>query len=278
MKHGILATSLRNFLPILLAGTLLCAMPARAEDYTDIWWSNPKEDGWGVNFIQSQDFIFATFFVYGPAPAKTPIWYAGNLSRSADGTNFSGGLYLTTGTGIGAPWNPADHPPALQVGTATFTHDDTTSGTLVYTVNTGTQIITVTKSIVRQTLSHIALGGGYYGSAYIAYSGCKNQANNIPLVTNFDAQVTQFLNNTLQIDWIYAGNDTCTFAGTYVQEGLLFRVPTASYVCKSGANTTLNTTATIYEMRATSIGIEGRWFAQSAHGCVEDSKFSAIFP
>ena len=279
MKRGTLTTSLRTSLSLLLAFTLLCALPARADDYTDIWWSNPKEDGWGVNMIQSQDFIFATFFVYGPAPAKTPIWYAGNLSRSTDGTNFSGGLYLTTGTGIGAPWNPADHPDAIRVGTATFTPADTTSGALVYTVNTGAQVLTVTKSIVRQTLTSIAIGGNYFGTAVVVHSGCKTSSDNGTVLTDFDPVISQSTNGQLQLDFLYAGNENCTFAGTYAQEGQLFRVPVASYVCKNGSTTTVNTTATLYEMKATSIGFEGRWFVQdSGGGCVETGKFATVFP
>ena len=270
--------SLHTLLKIAFAGALLCAMPARADDYTDIWWSNPKEDGWGVNFIQSQDFIFATFFVYGPAPAKTPIWYAGTLSRSADGTNFTGPLSLTTGTGIGVPWNPADHS-ATTVGTATFTPADTTSGSLVYTVTTDTRIITVTKSIVRQTLTPIAVGGNYYGTAVVVHSGCKTSSNNGTVLTDFDPTISQSTNGQLQLDFLYAGNENCTFVGTYAQEGLLFRVPVASYVCKNGSSNTVNTTATLYEMKATSIGFEGQWFVQdSGGGCNEAGKFATVFP
>ncbi|MEO8677253.1 MAG: hypothetical protein ABI569_16875 [Casimicrobiaceae bacterium] len=262
----------------MLAGTLLCAPPARADDYTDIWWAGSAEDGWGVNFIQSQDFIFATFFVHGPAPAKTPIWYAGNLSRSTDGTNFSGGLFVTTGTGIGAPWNPADHS-VTQVGTATFTPADATSGALVYTVNTGTQVITVTKSLIRQTLTPIAVGGQYYGTALVVHSGCKNSADNGTVLTDFDANITQSSGGGLQIDWLYVGSENCAFAGTYAQQGVLFRVPVASYVCTAGTTTTVNTTGTLYEMKATSIGFEGQWFVpDSGGGCSESGKFATVFP
>jgi hypothetical protein len=49
------------FVACLLAASLMQALPAQADDYTDIWWAGSAEDGWGVNFIQSQDFIFATF-------------------------------------------------------------------------------------------------------------------------------------------------------------------------------------------------------------------------
>src|SRR5262252_6199944 len=106
-----MALKLRNAFAVALGIFLLQALPARADDYTDIWWAaGGTESGWGVNLIQSQDFIFATFFVYAPAPApnKTPIWYAGNLTRQANGS-FFGGLYQTTGTGLDKPWNPDDH-------------------------------------------------------------------------------------------------------------------------------------------------------------------------
>lgn len=266
-------TSFRMYVVCILAASLMHAMPARADDYTDIWWAGPTEDGWGVNLIQSQDFIFATFFVYGPAPAKTPIWYAGNLTRQSNGT-FSGGLYQTTGTGFGVPWNSADHT-SVQVGTATFNPIDNTSATLTYSVNG----VPVVKSIVRQTLTQILIGGTYYGTAVVVHSGCMTSGNNGTVLTDFDPVVTQTTSGQVQIDFLYAGTENCTLSGTMLQEGLLFRVPAASYVCKNGTTTTVSTTATVYEMKATSIGLEGRWFAANVGGgCVEDAKFATVFP
>jgi hypothetical protein len=46
---------------ILLSLTIV--RPAAAVDYTDLWVSQ-SELGWGVNFDQSDTFIFATFFIY----------------------------------------------------------------------------------------------------------------------------------------------------------------------------------------------------------------------
>lgn len=261
---------LRNALAVVLGMFVLQALPARADDYTDIWWTvGGVESGWGVNIIQSQDFMFATFFVYAPAPApaKTPIWYAGNLTRQANGT-FSGGLYQTTGTGIDQPWNPADNS-ATQVGTATFSPTSTTAATLSY--NVGSTI--VTKSIARQTLTSIALGGSYYGTGVLVTSSCANPANNGQQIFDVDPVVTQNTGGQLQFQLTF-NSDTCTISGTYVQEGLLFRIPTASYVCTSG----INTSATVYEVKATSIGLEGRWSAPNVGGCQEDGSFSAVFP
>lgn len=247
----------------------LCVGPASAEDYTDIWWAaGGTESGWGVNLIQSQDFIFATFFVYGPAPAKTPIWYAGNLTRQANGS-FNGGLYQTTGTGIGATWAPGDYT-APQVGTATFTPTSSTTGTLVYNVGT----VPVTKNIARQMLTSIALGGSYIGSAVVVTSGCSGATQQ---VFDVDPVVSQSTGGQLQIVLSF-GNESCTLQGLYAQEGTLFRISNATYVCKNGSTTTLDTTATVYEVKATSIGLEGRWQAPNVGGCVEDGTFSSVFP
>jgi hypothetical protein len=262
--------TIRNVLCIALGALVLGALPARAQDYTDIWWrAGGLEDGWGVNLIQSQDFIFATFFVYGPAPAKTPIWYAGNLSRQADGS-FSGGLYETRGTGIGAPWNPADHPTPVQVGNARFTPTSSTTGTLVYNVGG----IVVTKDIARQPLTAIALGGSYVGSAVVVSSGCTAAGSQI---FDVDPVVTQSTGGQMSIGLTF-GAESCTMQGTYVQEGTLFRIPIATYVCTNAGTTTVNTTSTVYELKATNIGLEGRWSAPNVNGCAESASFSSVFP
>ena len=262
---------LRNVLALALGIFLLASLPARADDYSDIWWTaGGTESGWGVNFIQSQDTIFATFFVHGPAPSTAEVWYVATMNRSGGG--FTGDLYQTTGTGIGAPWNPADQS-ATKVGTATFTPTSTTTGTLVYNVG-GTM---VNKNLGRQTLTAISLGGSYYGTAVVKLSNCTNPANNGQQIYDVDPVVSQTA-SVLQIKVtlpLTSGTDTCTFSGAYAQEGLLFRIPNATYACTPSG---VNTSATLSEIKATSIGIEGRWTAANAGGCQEDATFSAVFP
>jgi hypothetical protein len=243
-------------------------LPARAEDYTDIWWAGPTEDGWGVNLAQNQDVIFATFFVHGPAPSTAEIWYVATLDRTPGGL-FTGDLYQTTGTGIGAPWNPAQKT-ATKVGTATFSPTSSTSGRLTY--NVGTTM--VAKDIIRQTLRSIALGGSYYGVGIVNTTGCAGSGQQ---VFDVDPVVAQNASE-LQIVLTFS-SESCTLQGPFAQQGSLFRIPTATYVCTSGGSTTLNTTATVYEVKATSLGLEGRWSAPNVGGgCVEDGTFSAVFP
>lgn len=258
---------IRQCISIILGALLLQALPARGEDYTDIWWrTGGVESGWGVNLVQSQDVIFATFFVHGPAPSTTEYWYVVTLNRN--GGTFTGDLYQTTGTGIGAPWSPAD-ASATKVGTTTFTPTSSTTGTLTYNVGP----IVVTKDIARQTLTGVALGGSYIGAAVVRSSGCAGAGSQI---FDVDPVVTQ-AGGEMQIALTFGG-ETCTMQGLYAQEGLLFRIPTATYVCKNGSTTTVNTTATVYEMKATSIGLEGRWTSPNVNGCTESAAFSAVFP
>jgi hypothetical protein len=103
--------------------------------------------------------------------------------------------------------------------------------TLTWSVN---GIGAVSKSIERQTLTTIGLGGVYVGGQTGGYAGCSNAGDN----------------------------------------GLTYLIPGASYRCSGGLAFT--TTATMYEIRATSLGIEGRFAATLPGGCREDANFSAV--
>ncbi|HYQ98938.1 MAG TPA: hypothetical protein VET86_02765 [Casimicrobiaceae bacterium] len=262
-------TTIRHTLCIALGALLLQALPVRAQDYTDIWWrAGGLEDGWGVTFTQNGTVIFATLFVHGPAPSTTEFWYVATIYQGAGGA-FTGDLYQTTGTGIGAPWNPAQKS-ATKVGALTFTPTSSTTGTLVYNVGG----IVVTKDIARQSLTAIALGGSYVGSAVVVSSGCTAAGSQI---FDVDPVVTQSTGGQMSIALTF-GAESCTMQGTYVQEGTLFRIPVATYACTQSGTTTVNTTATVYELKATNIGLEGRWSAPNVNGCTESASFAAVFP
>ncbi len=261
-------STIRNTLCAALGALLLSALPARAQDYSDIWYAGEIESGWGVTFTQNQNVIFATLFVHGPAPSTTEFWYVATIYQAADGS-FTGDLYQTTGTGIGAPWNPAQKT-ATKVGTLTFTPTSSTTGTLNYNVGA----VPVSKSIVRQTLTAIALGGSYFGSAVVVSSGCSGAGSQ---TFDVDPVVTQSTGGQMSIALTF-GTESCTMQGAYAQEGTLFRIPTATYVCNIGSTMTVNTTATVYELKATNIGLEGRWNAPNVNGCNESASFAAVFP
>jgi len=263
----------REFLHFVAALFLaaLSVRPALAAtyDYTDSWYT-PVESGWGVNFTQSDNFLFATFFIYGAD--KKPTWYTGEM-RWDGSSQFTGGLYLTQGTYFGAPWNPADHPPATLVGTASFTPSTANNyqGTLTYTV---TPAAPVTKAIERLTLTPILLAANYVGGQSGSYSGCSASSSNGPYQDFFTLQVTQS-GTSVSMAFSFPNNNpalTCTLAGTLIQSGLLHRIDDATYRCSDG----LNTNASMYDLRATPLGIEGQLFAPSVGGgCREDARFSA---
>ena len=254
---------MRIRLTIIVSSLFLLFAPLRALaiDYSDIWW-NPSEPGWGVNIAQSDNFIFATFFVYGPN--NMPIWYAGNLSKDSNG-NYTGGLFTTTGTYLGTvPYNPSQFV-ATQVGVATFS--PTAADTAVLSYNVGA--VNVVKNIQRQTLTVIALGGTYSGGQVGAYSGSGCNLGNY--VDYFDAQVTQLNDGSATLVFSFVSGLTCTLSGTLLQAGMLYSIPNANYSCSDG----LNTNASLTQIKATSLGIEGILAAPSVGGgCREDAVFS----
>jgi hypothetical protein len=256
---------LKRLLPAALTFVLL-VMPlhAAATDYTDIWYL-PSESGWGVNLVQSDDFIFATFFVYGPGNA--PTWYTAQMYSDANG-NFAGNLYSTVGTYFAVPWDPASLVTTL-AGTASFVPSSPYQGTLTYSLTRGP---TVTKVIERQTLTTIALGGNYTGGQAGTYSGgsCGTPGG---YKENFNLQVLQPGNGSATFQFSYATGLACTLSGAITQYGQLYSIPSATYQCSNG----LNTTASVGEIQATAQGIAGTYAAPAAAGgCSENAVFAAV--
>lgn len=115
---------------------------SHTENLQDLWFK-PSEPGWGVNFTQQGDTLFATLFTYDAG--GRPLWLVmSNGARTVSG--FSGALYRTSGPAFNAsPWVSAT---TTQVGTMSVEVNDFNynSATLTYRYN-GT---TVTKQIQRQ--------------------------------------------------------------------------------------------------------------------------------
>src|SRR5207302_2370746 len=127
------------------------------------------EAGWGVNVVQSDAFLFITFFVYG-ADGK-PTWFTGQVTTQDAGKTFNGTLYATTGTYYLLPWAGFSGGPA---GTVSFQPLGPYTAKLIYTVN---GVGTVTKTIQRQPLTSITIGGNYTGGLVLAQSQCANSGS-----------------------------------------------------------------------------------------------------
>jgi hypothetical protein len=238
----------------------LVAVPARAAtDYTDLWW-NPAESGWGVNFIQANDFIFSTFFVYGPS--GQPTWYTGQLSLDVNG-NWIGPLYMTSGTYFGSPWNPGQSG-IRQVGSVTFVPATEASGTLSYAVDG----VIVSKQVVRQTLKTIPLGGSYAGSVYTEVSGCINPAQNGTFSRFANITVVQTVTGSVSLDFNVQGGGTCSLSGNANQFGQVYQIPSATYSCGTAGPILVS------GLKATAQGIEGQWQGPIGAGCSEFGSFT----
>jgi len=259
---------IRRFIIAILL--LLAATTAQAGRYTDIWY-RLGQPGFGYNLVQTDNYIFVTFFIYGPD--GKPTWYIATLQRQNDGT-FSGELSETRGTFWANPW--AGYTETV-VGSATFAPAaNFYQGTFSYTVP---GVGTSTVQVERQTLLSQDLTGVYAGGMGGEYTGCTNQADNYKYSDFYDLTVTQLTSSdaTFQFDFI-TGNGTlsCTLSGALVQNGLLYRIPNATYSCSGGNGTPFDTTAQMTQIKWTSQGIEGQFLAPTTPGgCQEFGYFSA---
>src|SRR5215831_12592982 len=89
---------------VVAAWLCLASFSANALEYTDAWVPL-GEAGSGTFLVQSESFIFLAFFVFDQQ--GKPIWYSCQLTRDANGSSYSGGLYASTGTYFASPWDPS---------------------------------------------------------------------------------------------------------------------------------------------------------------------------
>jgi len=115
---------------------------ANATNFTDLW-GLASETGWGVNVVQQDNLVFASWFTYG-ADGRG-VWMFGSGLARTSGNTFVGPIFRTTGPPFNStPWNAA-LVSASQVGTATLAFTGASTGTFSYTVGSVSQ----TKNIAR---------------------------------------------------------------------------------------------------------------------------------
>ncbi len=128
--------------------------PARADNYSDIWW-NPGESGWGITIADHQTQLFAVWYTY--QSDGSPTWFVipgGTLS--ADRRFFTGDIYRTSGPAYStAPFDPTS-VAVTKIGTASFDFapPGTQPGSASFTWTIGTA--TKTKQIQRQSFGNAA--------------------------------------------------------------------------------------------------------------------------
>ena len=125
----------------------LALLPARAENYTDLWW-NPAESGWGLSLNDHETQLFGVWYTYGADGAAT--WFVlpgGTFSR--DRRIFTGDLYQTSGP----PYNVTFSPSMVRTQRAgsvriDFAPAGLSPGTALFTASVGT--VSQTRQIQRQ--------------------------------------------------------------------------------------------------------------------------------
>ncbi len=246
----------------------IAALPARAStDYTDIWWAaGGTESGWGVNFAQQQNSIFATFYIFGPS--GTPVWYTALLTRTS-GDTFSGSVYVSTGTWFGAAWTPP--PAATAVGTAEFSALTAYRGTFTYRIDT----VPVAKTIERFPFLALSIDGTFLGAVGGTYTG--NCASGTPstFVDTRQFVVAQSGNpGTVTIDFIEAVSPfdvICRMQGTGLRFGRLITVPAANYICAGLPTIPVD----VKSIQPLDDGVEIHWEANDS-GCIERGRAAAV--
>lgn len=252
------------------------ALPAHATtystDFSDLWWAGASEDGWGINFIQQSEVIFATMFVYGTD--NTPRWYvASNLSPASPGaTTFNGTLYRTTGPYFGAPWTGGGGPVA--VGNMQVAFNSASTGTLTYTVDG----VSVTKNISRQTWRHNNVAGNYLGGITAIGSNCGGGVQNGPILIFGNMGVAQNGTNlTIRIDFVSNSNvaSTCNMTGTMTSQGKIGSLSGGNWSCTFGGQAGNTGTFSLSAIDVTTTAF-GATFTGSDQFCTYSGRFGGL--
>lgn len=253
---------------LLAAAVLALAAHAHATtsfstDVTDLWW-NPDESGWGVNIIQQNNVVFATFFVYGPD--NRSHWYVASSmtaqQASQSGVTFNGALFETNGPFFGVSFNPVA-VGRQEVGTATLQFALPNAGILTYTVNGAS----VTKQIRRQTWAANDASGTYEGSrGILSASGSTGCNPGFSFFTGIQLAQSQA---SLSMSGNLAGA-SCSFTGDYSQAGHL-GASTGTFSCNNG----LQGSYTLSEIETSPFGFVAR-YSGTERGCTVDGRIGGV--
>lgn len=218
-------TSLRVLLGVLATAFTLASAPAHgtstAHDISDSWW-NPAESGWGVQFVQQHDTVFATLYVY--RPDKSRDFYVAVLGPYSP-IAWTGTVYRTTGPWFGGAFNPAEVAETA-VGAMTFTlgtFDD--SAELAYMIDG----VPVTKTVYRMSFARDQMGGNYFGAATAKTKvGPCASTGPVPVVVQF-----VHTGGPSFTGQIATPASTCTIDGNYSQRGR-YGYGIGPYSCTNG--------------------------------------------
>ena len=237
---------------------------AFSTDQSDLWW-NPKESGWGIQFVDRADKIFATMFVYDQNGVAT--WYTATMPATS-AQSWTGDLYLVTkGTWFGNPhFTPVTQNDLRKVGTMTWTAASVTAGELHYFVD-GTE---VRKQLVRQFIALEDYSGTFLGAIHETFTNCTNPAKNVTVEDYATVTVVQN-GQTDTVTFTPASGSGCTFSGTLTQDGR-FGTVVSPTTCNGGPGSiTLSSMAV--GLNVLSTHFEG---TDASNGCNSSGNFAGV--
>jgi hypothetical protein len=257
-------------LAALLATTAALAAPAVATltDYTDLWYTS-TEPGHGVYIVQEGNIIFLAMFVYDGA--TLPRWYYGSNVTPVNGSNtsWSGQLAQNQGTSFASPWNPAQLFPRV-VGTVTLDFTSPSQGTMSFTVDN----IPVTQQITRFTFGNDSLAGVYAGGLVARGSACAPAAIAFSDRLTVDHAVQGSPRFTVDFFTPAGLPATCTFTGTYSQQGKAGTVSNGTFSCTGAADNA--GTFSMSELAVNRNGLSARFTGKDQHCASFDGYFGGV--
>lgn len=261
---------MKKILAALICLFCLQSLPARATDYTGIWW-NVSESGWGVEIVQQNSIMFVTLYVYDGG--NQPTWYsASSVTKAAGSSSWTGSLYRTTGPAFYSAWGS---PPVgvVPAGTITFTPTDAHHASLQYTITTGAAVA-VSKTIERYTFKSLDVAGSYYGgfqgssACLLGSSTPKDRRGDLSLSVSGTSVVMSTLLTTGQ---------GCQFAGTLEQHGNQYKITNGAWQCNTP---TENGVFSADEVMVSDTGLTGKYSIAFGSGplfvCHENGNFGGI--
>ncbi len=123
-------------------------VPANAGPLSGLWW-NPNESGWGIDFVQRRNILFAAWFTYDTS--GKPKWYVASdcemPTPMASSGRCTGKLYEVAGPPfLGVPFD-ASRVHVNEVGTLQVDFADANNATMTYTVNGTSRTVAITRQL-----------------------------------------------------------------------------------------------------------------------------------
>ena len=140
------------------ASTTTAQSATAAVNVQGLWWrAGGSESGWGVNFTQQGDTLFATWFTYDTDGSA--LWLVMPSGTRTGTDTYSGALYRTTGPAFSAASFDPSRVASTAVGMASFSFSDANNGVFTATVNGASIAKPITREVYGAAMPACAAGG-----------------------------------------------------------------------------------------------------------------------